>query len=35
LSGCLPFVAIALISPLPQRGHSIGILNLYPTTMAP
>lgn len=34
LSVCLPFVAIALISPLPQRGHSIGILNLYPATMA-
>jgi hypothetical protein len=34
LSGCFPLVAIALISPLPQRGHSIGILNLYPATMA-
>lgn len=34
LSDSLPFVAIALISPLLQRGHSIGNLNLYPATMA-
>lgn len=34
LSGCFPFVAIALISLLLQRGHSIGILNLYPVIMA-
>ena len=34
LSASFPFVAIALISPLPQRGHSIGILNMYPATVA-
>lgn len=34
LSASFPLVAIALISLLLQRGHSIGILNLYPATMA-
>ena len=34
LPASLPLVLIALISPLLQRGHSIGILNLYPVIMA-
>ena len=34
LPASLPLVLIALISPLLQRGHSIGNLNLYPATMA-
>lgn len=31
----LPLVLIALMSPQPQRGHSIGNLQKYTTTMAP
>ena len=34
-SASLPLVLIALMSPQPQRGHSIGNLQKYTTTMAP
>ena len=35
LPASLPLVLIALMSPQPQRGHSIGNLQKYTTTMAP